>query len=117
MSNSNRLLWRKRPVSWGYGIAGVSVLAVLLLSHWPVFHLESAPVSLFLCSVIFSAWFGGAGPGFLAAILSALAFYYSFLPPADSLAAKPGQISFTVGRWNISGTWFLITQHSPKLTR
>jgi C4-dicarboxylate-specific signal transduction histidine kinase len=35
-----------------------------------------------------SAWFGGARPGLLATILSGLAFYYYFLPPAYSLAAK-----------------------------
>jgi C4-dicarboxylate-specific signal transduction histidine kinase len=46
-------------------------------------------VSLFLCAVILSAWFGGAGPGLLATALSALAFYYYFLPPTHSLAAKP----------------------------
>jgi PAS domain-containing protein len=84
-------------VSWGYGIAVVLVLATLLLSHWPAFHLESAPVSLFLCAVVFSAWFGGVGPGLLAAMLSALAFYYSFLPPVDSWAAKPSEMPrFTI---------------------
>ena len=76
----------------GYGTAVLSVLGALLISHWPVFHLESAPVSLFLCAVMFSAWLGGLGPGFLATVLSALAFYYSFLPPVDSLAGKPSQI-------------------------
>jgi transcriptional regulator with PAS, ATPase and Fis domain len=76
----------------GYGTAVLSVLGALLISHWPVFHLESAPVSLFLCAVMFSAWLGGLGPGFLATVLSALAFYYSFLPPVDSLAEKPSQI-------------------------
>jgi transcriptional regulator with PAS, ATPase and Fis domain len=76
----------------GYGAAVLSVLVALLISHWPFLHLESAPVSLFLCAVMFSAWWGGVGPGFLATVLSALAFYYSFLPPVDSLAAKPSQI-------------------------
>jgi DNA-binding NtrC family response regulator len=76
----------------GYGAAVLSVLGALLISHWPVFHLESAPVSLFLCAVMFSAWLGGVGPGFLATVLSALAFYYSFLPPVDSFVAKPSQI-------------------------
>jgi len=85
-------LGRELQVIRGYGVAGLSVLGALLISHWPVFHLESAPVSLFLCAVMFSAWFGGAGPGFLATVLSVLAFYYSFLPPVDSLAAKPSQI-------------------------
>jgi DNA-binding NtrC family response regulator len=76
----------------GYGVALLSVLGALLLSHWRFLHLESAPVSLFLCAVMFSAWFGGAGPGFLATVLSALGFYYSFLPPLDSCVAKPSQI-------------------------
>jgi C4-dicarboxylate-specific signal transduction histidine kinase len=49
-------------------------------------------VSLFLCAVILSAWFGGAGPGLLATALSAFAFYYYFLPPIYSLGAKPGEI-------------------------
>jgi PAS domain-containing protein len=76
----------------GYGTAVLSVLGALLISHWPFFHLESAPVSLFLCAVMLSAWLGGVGPGFLATILSALAFYYSFLSPVDSFVAKPSEI-------------------------
>jgi len=49
----------------------------------------SGPVSLFLFAVMFSAWVGGVAPGLLATALSALAFYYYFLPPMHSLAAKP----------------------------
>ena len=76
----------------GYGAAVLSVLVALLISHWPFLHLESAPVSLFLCAVMFSAWLGGVGPGLLATVLSALAFYYSFLPPIDSFVAKPSHL-------------------------
>jgi transcriptional regulator with PAS, ATPase and Fis domain len=32
------------------------------------------------------------GPGLLAAVLSAAAFYYGVLPPVDSFAAKPGEL-------------------------
>lgn len=91
MPSSNPLSWRRQPAIRGYGTAVLSVAAALLLSHLQAFHLESAPVSLFLCGVMFSAWFAGVGPGLLATVLSALAFYYCFLPPAYSLAAKPGQ--------------------------
>jgi DNA-binding NtrC family response regulator len=76
----------------GYGTAVLSVLAALLISHWPVFHLESANVSLFLCAVMLSAWFGGVGPGLLAVILSAGSFYYGVLPPVYSFAAKPAEV-------------------------
>ena len=76
-----------------YAIAVISVLVALLMSHWPIFHLESAPVSLFLCAVMLSAWCGGIGPGSVAALLSSVAFYYSFLQPVDSFATKPDQIA------------------------
>jgi PAS domain S-box-containing protein len=92
MPTSNPLLWPKPPAIWSYGIAVLSVAASLIISRWPVLHLGDAPVSLFLCAVILSAWFGGVGPGSLATVLSALAFYYYFLPPTYSLAAKPEEI-------------------------
>jgi C4-dicarboxylate-specific signal transduction histidine kinase len=92
MPRSNPLLWPKPPAISSYGIAVFSVGAALIVSQWPALHLEAAPVSLFLCAVILSAWFGGAGPGLLATALSVLAFYYYFLPPIHSLDAKPGEI-------------------------
>jgi PAS domain S-box-containing protein len=92
MRTSNPLLWPKPPAIWSYGIAVLSVPAVLFISWWPTLHLRDAPVSLFLCAVILSAWFGGAAPGLLATALSTIAFYYYFLPPTQSLHAKPEEI-------------------------
>jgi PAS domain S-box-containing protein len=92
MFSSNPPLGRQLHAIRAYGAAVLSVLLALLISHWPFLHLESAPVSLFLCAVMFSAWLGGLGPGSLAVVLSAVAFYYSFLPPHDSFASKPDQI-------------------------
>jgi PAS domain S-box-containing protein len=92
MSRSNPLLWPKPPAIWSYGISVLSVAAALVISRWPVLHLQDSPVSLFLCAVILSAWFGGAGPELLATALSALAFYYYFLPPTHSLVPKPEEI-------------------------
>jgi transcriptional regulator with PAS, ATPase and Fis domain len=88
--SSTDAVFGKRAIR-GYAIAVLSVCAALLFSRLPLFHLESAPVSLFLCAVMLSAWFGGAGPGLLSLLLSALGFYYSFLPPIDTFAAKPNQ--------------------------
>ena len=92
MSRSNPLLWPKAPAIWSYGIAVLSVGAALIISQRPALHLEAAPVSLFLCAVMLSAWFGGIGPGLVATTLSALAFNYYFLPPIHSLGAKPEEI-------------------------
>ena len=100
MSRSNLFLWPKPPLIWGYGIAVLSVTGALMISRLQVLHLESAPVSLFLCAVMLSAWFGGIGPGLLATTLSSLAFYYYFLHPIYPFAAKPEEIprfvAFTV---------------------
>ncbi len=92
MPRSNPLLWPKPPAIWSYGIAVLSVAAALTISRWPALHLQEAPVSLFLCAVILSAWFGGIWPGLLATALSAFTFYYFFLPPIYSLGAKPEEI-------------------------
>jgi signal transduction histidine kinase len=92
MARSNPLLWPKPPAIWSYGIAVLSVAAALIISRLPPLHLQDSPVSLFLCAVILSAWFGGAGPGLVATSLSAVAFYYCFLPPIYSLDPKPGEI-------------------------
>jgi len=100
MSRSNPLLWSKPPLLWGYGIAALSVTGALIISRSQALHLESAPVSLFLCAVMLSSWFGGAGPGLLATTLSSFAFYYYFLHPMYSFATKPEEIprflAFTV---------------------
>jgi transcriptional regulator with PAS, ATPase and Fis domain len=80
-------------ITRSYAIAVLSVFVALLIARWRPIHLESAPVSLFLCAVMLSAWCGGAGPGTLAIILSGIAFYYGFLPPVDSLGAKPDQVA------------------------
>lgn len=92
MSRFNPLLWPRPPVIWSYGIAVLSVISTLIITRWTGFHLEAAPVSLFLCAVILSAWFGGVGPGLLATALSILAFDYYFLPPIHSLSGKPAEL-------------------------
>jgi C4-dicarboxylate-specific signal transduction histidine kinase len=92
MSRSNRILWPQARVIWGYWIAILSVSLALIISQWPPLHLETAPVSLFLCAIMITGLFGGVGPGLLAAALSGLAFDYYFLSPTYSLKAKPGEM-------------------------
>jgi PAS domain S-box-containing protein len=92
MSRINPLLWPKAPAIWSYGIAVLSVAAALIISRWPVLHLQEAPASLLLCAVMFSAWFGGVRPGLLATALSCLAFNYYFIEPLYSFAVKSEEI-------------------------
>jgi C4-dicarboxylate-specific signal transduction histidine kinase len=82
----------KSPVISSYVVAVFSVVTALFIAKWPPLELRAAPVSLFIFAVILSAWFGGTSPGLFATALSTVAFYYYFLPPKHSFAAKPEEI-------------------------
>jgi len=88
-----RLLWRRnKPAIRNYAVAVVSTAVALGIARWLDVHFESAPVSLFLCAVMVSAWLGGVGPGLLAAALSAAAFSYYFVSPIFALAVDSKEI-------------------------
>ena len=92
MTKPDHRWWLAPPMIARYGVAVGSVTAALMSSRWPEIHLADAPVSLFLCAVMFSAWFGGLKPGLLATALSILAFKYYFVAPVDSLAVDITEI-------------------------
>jgi PAS domain S-box-containing protein len=85
----------KQSLILSYGMAVLSVSAALIITLWLRTELgqESTPiVGLLLCAVMFSAWFGGVGPGLLATALSLLAFIYYFAAPLYSLAVDINEI-------------------------
>jgi len=62
-----------------YGVAVLSVAAALLVTL--LLHPDALVAPVFFLSIILSAWFGGTGPGLLAALLATLSLDYFFLPP------------------------------------
>ena len=89
---------QRRALRWGtqcycYGAAVLSVIATLIISLWLDSHMiTSAPIALFLCAIMVSTWYGGLKPGFLAMVLSLLAFKYYYLPPVHSLTVEIHEI-------------------------
>ena len=75
----------------GYAVGFLSVAAALLVARLQ-FNLQAAPVSLFLCAIMFTAWVGGLRSGVLAAVLSLLSFKYYFVTPFHSLALDSTEI-------------------------
>jgi PAS domain S-box-containing protein len=75
-----------------YGVAVLSVVAALAVAIFLDLHLISAPVSLFLCALMFSAWYGGIKPGLLSMLLSLLAFKFYFIAPIHSLAINISEV-------------------------
>src|SRR5437879_6410302 len=92
MPKSTPHLWPKPPVMLCCAVEALSVTAALIIARWLESNLHTAPVSVFLCAVLLSAWFGGIGPGVLVVVLSFLAFASHFLPPIYSLAMEVPQI-------------------------
>jgi PAS domain S-box-containing protein len=79
--------WRPRLSALaGYALALlVFVVAFAAVSFIGDLLAAAPPVSLFLCAIIFVAWFAGLGPALLASALSSLAFGYFYLWPINSL--------------------------------
>jgi signal transduction histidine kinase len=81
-----------RPAIMRYGAAIIAAAAALATSLILDLYLVGAPVSLFLCAIMFSAWFGGTGPGWLTFGLSHLAFMYYFVSPTHTFVVAVDEI-------------------------
>jgi K+-sensing histidine kinase KdpD len=80
MRNLTRPSQFKRSPGFGYAVAALAVTAAVIANHLLGTYLHAAPtLFLFLCAIMFAAWFGGGGPGLAATTLSILAFDYFFL--------------------------------------
>ena len=91
MSTPSSRGWPKPATSVGYGVAVLTVATAVVAARLFSEVLDTNPiVSLFLCGIMFVAWFAGVGPAWLAAALSMLAFDYYFVSPGNSFvfAAK-----------------------------
>jgi signal transduction histidine kinase len=82
---------------FGYAVAATSVGAAVVATLGLGSAMKHTP-TLFFCSVMLSSWFGGVWPGILAAVLSAIALDYYFIPPLYALGIgleeAPDMITF-----------------------
>jgi signal transduction histidine kinase len=85
-SMSSSRVWSPSSAVASYGFAVLS-FAVTFACVIVIDNIldASPPVSLFLCAIIFVAWFTSLGPALLTTGLSVLAFGYFYLLPLDSL--------------------------------
>ena len=91
MSASRSSWWPSLAAILAYGVAILSVTTALITGILLDQFLQTTPyVSLFLCSIMFAAWFGGLGPSLLATVIAVLLFTYYFVDPGGSfeVAAK-----------------------------
>jgi signal transduction histidine kinase len=85
--------WSEPGRGLRYAVALLSIVATLIGLWWMDALFHAAPhVSLLLCAVMFSAWFGGVRPGLLAIAVAVLGFKYFFLSPLYSLPVETAQL-------------------------
>jgi PAS domain S-box-containing protein len=85
----------RQPFVLRYGVAVFAVTAGSILILWirsQVGPGSTPGVAVFLCAVMFSAWFAGLKPGLLATALALLAFEYFFASPFSSFALDVREI-------------------------
>jgi PAS domain S-box-containing protein len=94
-----------RPALHGYGAAVVAVVVMTLLrlALNPLLG-ETAPFMTFWIALVFTGWYGGFGPAFLAIGLSALSAAAFFLPPAGSLAVTSFRDQMSLLTFVVGGT-------------
>ncbi|MEA2766798.1 MAG: hypothetical protein QOK07_3202, partial [Gemmatimonadaceae bacterium] len=80
------------PVIMHYGVATLAVAAALVVARLLDVYLVTAPVSLFLCAIITSGWFGGIRGAILSVVLSLVAFNYYFVNPLHTLAPAANEV-------------------------
>jgi len=81
MPKLHSLAWRTHPASLNYAVAVLSVALALLIARLLQIKYGWEPYNAFLCAILFTALFGGVGPGLLAVGLSLTAFEFFLLPP------------------------------------
>src|ERR1700674_4018126 len=93
MRNLTRLSRSNLSPGLGYAVATLAVTVAVIANLLLQTSLHGSPtLFMFLCAIIFAAWFGGVGPGLAATALSVLAFGYFFLPPVHSLNLMLGDL-------------------------
>src|ERR1022692_4948507 len=81
--------WSTPPAVLRYVVTLVSVASAVILANVLDHYWRSSPqISLFLCAIMCSAWFGGLRQALLAITLSVLGFAYFFLSPIHSFAVN-----------------------------
>jgi two-component system sensor kinase FixL len=87
------LWWSKPSAITRYAVAVLSIALAVAVSRLLFDFLHTEPfVSLFLCAILFVAWFGGSGPGFFAVALAVLAFNYYLVAPINSFGVAISEL-------------------------
>jgi signal transduction histidine kinase len=76
-----------------YGVSVAVVIASILLAALLPTRSQSSSLFIILSAILFSAWYGGVGPGLLASLVAGLGIAYYLMEPQGSVAiASPDEV-------------------------
>ena len=75
-----------------YAVVFLSVAIALVVARLLDIYMVTAPVSLFLCAIMVSGWFGGFRGAALSIVLSLFAFIWFFVAPLHTLAVGTSEL-------------------------
>jgi K+-sensing histidine kinase KdpD len=104
-----RRFWQRPTRLTRYGIAIVLVLLAFAL-RWAIFGYldQRLPFTFFLFAVMVAAWYGGLGPGLLAAVAGLLLGDYFFLPEHGAYAALSDAARTAITLFAINSTLIVV---------
>ena len=104
-----RRIWQRPTRLMRYGIAVFLVLLAFAL-RWAIFgHLDHRlPFTFFLVAVMVAAWYGGLGPGMLAAAAGLLLGDYFFLPQHGAYAQLSDAARTAITLYAINSTLIVV---------
>jgi signal transduction histidine kinase len=112
-----------------YGVSVAAVIGSILISSYLPTHSPTSSLFVILSAILFSAWYGGSGPGIFTTLVGALGIAYYLMEPRGSIAIDSADevlrlilfvvtslavVFFTVSRRVVQGR---LAQANEELTR
>jgi K+-sensing histidine kinase KdpD len=104
------MLIKKPTITQRYAVAVVAVAVAFGLRYgiYGTFD-HRIPFGFFTTSTLIAAWYGGLGPGMLAALSGLLLGDYFFLPPHQSDSGSLGEVERTaIGSYAMTNTLIVV---------
>lgn len=100
----------RRPTTLQRYAVAVGAVGVAFVLRWGIYGTldHRLPFSFFIPATLIAAWYGGLGPGFLAAVSSLLLGDYFFLPPHESGAAMSEAARTAIGIYAMTATLIVV---------
>ena len=102
-------MFRNPSVVQRYGVA-IGAVLVAFVTRYTVYGTldHRLPFAFFTISTLIAAWFGGLGPGLLAAVAGLLLGDYFFLPPHQSEALLGEAERTVIGTYALTNTLIVV---------